>query len=52
VGRDMARDARLRQIYVSSSDIFGNNIKKGLYNVHKNELCNKIQVFFDVTLCR
>jgi hypothetical protein len=30
---------------------FGNNIKKAHYNVDSNELCNKIQVVFDVTLC-
>jgi len=52
VGGDRTRDTCQCQIYVTSSDIFGNNIKKGRYNVDSNELCNKIHVFFDVTLCR
>jgi len=31
---------------------FGNNIKKGRYNIDSNEMCNKIQAVFDVTLRR
>ena len=46
------RDTCQCQTYVTSSVILGNNIKNVRYNVDSNELCNKIQVFFDVTLCR